>query len=202
MEIEEPPRDEFQQGLEKLFDIDRLVRSHVIYEAISVESIIDRIISWHFCPDETKHLWFQSLLFREGEVGSSKKIRMLKKLLPDCYPDIFEKVPGLINKLDDIRGIRNKFAHSELVLDEDKVKKADGKGVFLRSVKDGKIVEEFISVETAEKIVNDNSYFKFLMVIIWMEIQNRAQGKNDETLVKVIEQITKAIPEVLARVKE
>jgi hypothetical protein len=197
-----PTHDEFKQRLEQLFEIDRLVRSHIIYEAISIEGIIDQIIAWHFCPDEAKHVWFQSLLFREGEVGFSKKIRILKKLLRDCYPDLFEKVPGLINKLDDIRDLRNKFAHSELVLDENKVREADGKGVFLESVKDGKVDQEFVSIERANKIVNDNSHFRFLMIVIWLEIQNRAQDKNDGKLVDLLGDLAKKLPDVLARVKE
>jgi hypothetical protein len=194
--------EEFQERLARNFEIDRLVRSHIIYEAISLESMVDQIIAWHFCPDETKHLWFQSLLFRVGEVPFSNKIRILKKLLRECYPDIWESVPGLTNKLDDIRDLRNKFAHSELVLDEDKVREADDRGVFLRSVQDGKIVEEFISKEMADKVVKDNTHFHVLMVCVLGEVQNRAQGKEEAgALLKLIEQLREKVPGVLARVK-
>jgi hypothetical protein len=194
--------EELQRRISRTFEMDRMVRSHIIYETTAIEGVVDSIISWHFCPDENKHIWFQSLLFRDGEISFSKKIIILQKILKEFYPDLNKSVKGLTKKLDDIRMLRNKFAHSELMLDEDKIKEADDKGVFLKSIKDGKVIEEFIPLELAEKVVNDNTIFNLIMVCILFEVQNRVQGKEEAgALLKLLEQLTDRFPEVLARVK-
>jgi hypothetical protein len=194
--------EEFQTCVSQMLELDRLVRSHVIYEAIALEGVIDNIISAHFCTDETKHIWFQSLIFRDGEVTFSKKIIILKKLLSNCYPEIDKLVPSLTKKLDDIRDLRNKFAHSALVLEKNKLAEAGDKGVFLRFIKDGQEKEELITKELADKVCKDNNYFTLLMVCIWLEIRNHASGSKDAgALLKLIRQLTEKFPEILDRVK-
>lgn len=63
------------------------------------------------------------------------------------------------------------FAHSELVLDQGKIREADGKGVVLRSIRDGKVLEEFVSNDVVDKIVKDNAYFSLVIVCILFEVQ-------------------------------
>ena len=89
---------------------DRLFRSQVLYEAIALEAVLDRIIAWHFCPDQTKHGLLFTLIFREGEIGLGKKIRMVAKLLRHSYSDLKDTFGFVIKRLDVLRKLRNKFA--------------------------------------------------------------------------------------------
>ncbi len=139
--------ERYQRHLELTFKYDRMYRSQIIYEATAIEGQIESIIASHYCPDEERHLSFISLLFNRAEVPLSKKIEILEVLLKDHYPDLLEELPGLINKLDSIRRLRNKFAHAELLLDEEKLKEVP-KGVYLRRIdRNGKVVTDFISAE-------------------------------------------------------
>ncbi len=130
----------FQKRIQLLFEHDRVIRSHAIYEASAIERMIESVIAWHFCPDEEQHLSFTSLMFVSTEVMLRKKIDILEQLLENYYPDILKDLPNIINDLHSVRRFRNKFAHDELILDEEKVKKD---GIWLRSVnRKGKVVEE------------------------------------------------------------
>jgi hypothetical protein len=138
--------DELQKKyIELLFEHDRVIRSHAIYEATAIEGMIESIVAWHFCPDVDKHLSFTALV--TAGMPFSKKIDVLMKLLKNSYSDILTDVPELKNKLNSLREFRNKLAHRELVMDEGKIN-ARELGISLRSVNsEGKIVEEFISAE-------------------------------------------------------
>src|SRR5207253_8398770 len=85
--------------IQMLFEHDRVVRSHVIYEATAIEGLIENIVAWHFCPDPDKHLSFTALMFITAEVSFSKKIEIIGKVLENSYPDILADIPGLLNEL-------------------------------------------------------------------------------------------------------
>ena len=119
--------------VQMLFEHDRVIRSHAIYEATAIESLIENIVAWHFCSDAEKHLLFTGLMFVTAEVTFSKKIQILMKVLQDSDADILDDLPGLENDLDSLRRFRNKFAHNELILDEEKLKVMKD-GIWLRSI--------------------------------------------------------------------
>ncbi len=181
----------FKKRVRLLFEQDRLIRSHAIYEATAIEGMIETIIAWHFCPDEEKHLSFKALMFVSTEVMLRKKIGILEHLLRNYYKDILEDLPNIINDLNSVRNFRNKFAHHELILDEDKVKKD---GISLRSInRNGKVVEEFISSEDADKKIRMAQTTKWYVLYLWLEIQNRATGKDHNQLRFVVELIKSGV---------
>jgi hypothetical protein len=104
--------------VQMLFEHDRVIRSHAIYESTAIESLIENIVAWHFCPDAEKHLPFIGLMFVTAEATFSKKIEILIKILQNSYADILDDLPGLENQLNSVRKFRNKCAHNELILDE------------------------------------------------------------------------------------
>jgi len=60
-------------------------------------------------------------------------------------------MPGLENELNSLQKFRNKFAHNELILDEEKIKEMKT-GTWLRSInRKGNLVEESISADEAGK---------------------------------------------------
>jgi hypothetical protein len=165
----------FQHHVKLVFDYDRIIRSHAIYESTAIEGTVESIIAWHFCPDEEKHLSFVALIFVTTELTFSKKIDILERLLKNSYPDILKDVPNIINELTSLRKFRNKFAHNELILDNDKVT-ADG--LWLRSMnRDGKVIEEFISSKDADARIKSAQNLRWYIFYVMLEIQNRVTGK-------------------------
>lgn len=163
--------------IELVFEHDRVIRSHAIYEAVAIEGLIESIVAWHFCPEADKHLSFTALMFVTAEVPFSKKIEILMKVLENAYSDILMDIPGLENKLNSLRKFRNKFAHSELVLDKNKID-AQKFGIWLRYVnRKGKIVEEFISAEQSDEHIRAAQRLHWYVFYIWLEVQRRAKGE-------------------------
>ncbi len=170
--------DELQKKyIAVVFEHDRVIRSHAIYEATAIEGLIESIVAWHFCPDADKHLSFIALMFVTAEVPFSQKIEILLKVLKNSYADIVMDIPGLENKLNSLRKFRNKLAHSELVLDDKKID-ARKLGISLRSVgRKGKLVEEFISAEQCDERIKAAQRLRWYVFYIWLEVQRRAKGE-------------------------
>jgi hypothetical protein len=168
--------------VQMLFEHDRVIRSHAIYEATAIESLIENIVAWHFCSEAEKHLLFTGLMFVTAEVAFSKKIQILMKILQDSYADILNDIPGLENDLDSLRRFRNKFAHNELILDDEKLK-AMKDGIWLRSInRDGKLVEEFISREDTDKRIRAAQRLRWYVFYIWLEVEHRVKGEQPNQL--------------------
>ena len=158
------------------------------------ESIIEQIIATHFCSDQAKQLSFMSLIFKDGEITLSTKIRMLRKLLRQCYPDLYGEVSPLIRRLDKTRELRNKFAHSELVF--------EGQEVMLRYYKDGRIVTEPTKTEENFSITLHTVGCLYILEYLKDEICNRVTGKGDGLIRHELEAIKDHWPRLLARPTE
>ena len=175
--------------VQMLFGHDQVIRSHAIYEATAIESLIENIVALHFCPDTDKHLFFVGLMFVTAEVPFSKKIEILMKVLQNSYPDILDDLPRLEKDLTSARRFRNKFAHNELILDDDKLK-AMKDGIWLRSInRDGKLAEDFISREDTDKRIRSAQRLRWYMFYVWLEVQRRAKGEQPNQLRPFLEAI-------------
>ncbi len=142
-----------QQRFGAPFVLDQMLRSRIIYNAILVENGIERIIVTHFCRETDQQALFASLIFREGQVTFSRKTVILEKLLKSAYPDLHQQCKWVLNKIGEIREIRNDFAHSQTTVPiEEAVKQAQGKpidGITLTSLKEGKEIHKTISTKEA-----------------------------------------------------
>ena len=159
------------------FVLDQRLRSRIIYNAILVENVIDRIIATHFCREADQKILFASLIFREGQVTFSRKIIILEKLLKSAYPDLHRECKWIIKKIDQIREIRNDFAHSptEVPL-EDAIKHAQGnpiEGITLASLKDGKVIYKTISTKEALGHMDRALALTIFLNNLHSEIENR-----------------------------
>jgi hypothetical protein len=187
----------FQARVQSLFEYDRLIRSHTIYEATAIEGVIENIIAWHFCPEEEKHLSFTALMFVRAEIPFSKKIDILERLLKDHYRDILDDIPGIINDLNSLRRFRNKFAHNELIIEEDKLEVIPT-GIWLRSLnRDGVVVEEFISSEDADKRIAAAYNLRWYMFYIMLEVEIRVVGGEHNQHKGFLEAIKQGLPNKL-----
>ena len=174
-----------EKHIEMVFERDRLVRANAIYEATAIEGLVENIIAWHFCPDADKHLLFIGLMFRAAEVPFSRKITILIKVLKHSYPDILQDIPRLEKDLTSVRKFRNKFAHDELNLDEEKLATMED-GIHLRSInRHGKVDDDFISTAEADKRVKFAQRLRWRVFYVLLEVQRRATGE-EPNQVKVL----------------
>jgi hypothetical protein len=187
----------YAKNLEAALKLDSFFRSQIIYIATAIEGVVGEAIAWHFCPDEEKHLLFMALLFQRAEVPFSKKIDIIEYLLKNNYSDLNQDYAGIINKLNSVRRLRNKFAHSELVLDEERLKEVD-KGVYLRYLnRDGVVVEELLSTEETNKRLEEARDLRWFVIYLLEEIKNRATGKEHNQFKPLLEELKKLYPNVL-----
>lgn len=188
--------NEEKTGLEKytelILELDSIVRTRVLYQAIALEGVLDHIIAWHFCPDQAKHAAFFSLLFREGEITLANKTRILKKILKSSYPPLLRLFPKLFKALDEIRNLRNKFAHCELVLPED-LREVDLRRIKLKYYKDGQEIIEPVSVEAIEEQVEDCQFWHKLLLLFEMLIRQRVTGASETEAEKAAAQLWSAL---------
>lgn len=188
-----------QAGMKLTFLHDQNTRTQIIYHAIHLEALVGEIIAWHFCPNEEKHLWFNSLIFQKGEISFSTKITILDQLLKQFYPDIYAATLGLITRLNNIRKLRNEFAHAELVLEESKLLGDAGKppqGIYLRSIKNGKVVDKFWRQKDMNERLKLATDLALFVQYVYAEVKNRVTG-GTENLAPVLEIFKKQSPHVL-----
>lgn len=72
----------------QLKNLDRHLRTEVLAAGVSVEETLELIITEHFCPVPEKKDAFIAFIFREGQLGFSDKLRMIRPLARQCYPDL------------------------------------------------------------------------------------------------------------------
>lgn len=189
---------EVPKHIELVLAYDRLFRSQIIYEAIDLEGFVDKMIAWYFCPEKAKHGLLFASLFREGELGLSKKLRILKRLLVASHPDLL-KVGGFwIKKLDKLRDLRNKFAHGKLVLPDDPPPAEKAEGVSLRWPKpNGEEAEEFISKTFIDRWVSECRHLGVAGLCLELIVEKRETGnvdpKQEDALITLIGAIQKLV---------
>jgi hypothetical protein len=201
MDYEKAKAKLIQAGIEMTLVYDRHIRSQVMYNAIYLEGLVGQIIAWHFCPNEEKHLWFNSLIFQRGEISFSKRIIILKEILQQFYPDIYAETKGVIDRLDKIRDIRNKFAHAELVLEEDKLLANKGQppdGIYLRTIKKGKAEDHFYREQDMHEHLKLANNVGLIVQYILADVKNRVTG-GTENLKPVLEVFKRQSPQVISK---
>lgn len=162
--------------IQVILEYDRLFRSHLLYEAIALENLVDKMIAWYFSAEESKHALMFSLVFREGEIGFSVKIQILRKLLKKAYRDLQPAFGYLPRALDELRVLRNKFAHSEVVLPDDPPEASIADGVTLRYLRGGTKVEEFIPRAVVDRQMEKCEFLQVVAIVLSILIEKRSRG--------------------------
>jgi hypothetical protein len=181
-----------QELLEAIMNRDRYYRSQIIYLETTINTQISECIAWHFCQDEKKHLAFMALLFNRGEIPFSKKIDIFEFILKKDYPDLYAECKGFISKLNALRRIRNKFAHSSLVLD-DLIKLHKQKvenGIYIRTLdREGNKKDEFFSEDDLKARTDEYTDLMFELIKLTWEFERRAKGKEPRSLAQAWESL-------------
>jgi hypothetical protein len=97
----------------KLLSLDGEFRGPAIMMGIYTDDLVTEIISYHFCPDESRRQEFVSFILnsRQVEMSFSDRIEILQSILKKDYQNLIKKYPDLIKNLGKIRKFRNQFAH-------------------------------------------------------------------------------------------
>jgi hypothetical protein len=164
--------------IETLLAYERHFRSQIVALAVELEELVDDILAWTFgLAEERHHLLFG--LLREGEVGLSKKLRVLKKLLTVTHPDVAADCGVWIKRIDRLRVLRNKFAHGRFILPDERYalplpQNADGVQVRWRKA-DGSPTTEFVSRMTVDAHVNEGQRLVFMGGVLRVLVRSRLE---------------------------
>jgi hypothetical protein len=143
-----------------------LTSSQIVQRVVLIEKALENVIASHYLsPNYDQFLPFRSLIFRDGRIDFADKIKMVKKLLKNEHPLIFEQVSPMFNKLDKARELRNKFAHSKILAPN-----YNDPELYMESEKDGQIVRELIDSDENKQIISDATGCQFLLIKIGGEI--------------------------------
>jgi len=183
--------------IEFILTYDRYFRSQILYEAIALEASVDRIIARHFCPDEAKHGELVSFVFQEGEIGFNKKIRIVENLLKHSYPELKQAFGFLPKRLHALRELRNQFAHSEVVLPESPPPPEKAEGITLRHIKNGRVIDEFVSRDKVDALVNESNYIHLAAILLEMLIRKRVTKQlaefDQEDIIRLVEAVRDSV---------
>ncbi len=139
--------------LNRLYRLDIKLRGKFLFHVTGLETIIDDVIATHFLSDdEDKHSFFTSLILHEIDLHA--KIRVLLEILKK-YPELQLELKSLEKKLEKIKKLRNRFAHSYWYSHNDFLKKNPIDKIRLEIHKKGK--KEFI--EITKKELEDEIFF-------------------------------------------
>ena len=91
---------------------DEKTRGSYLFQAIWIDTLLNQIISHHFCPEDSKK---QGMLIGLilNELSFNSKIKYFLRIL-ETYSQIALKHSQLKKKLENVRKFRNKIAHSKL----------------------------------------------------------------------------------------
>jgi hypothetical protein len=158
------PEELLKHQIEYTLNVDRLFRSQIIYEVISLEAEVETIVASYFCGDVAKHPLFFELVF--GEITFSQKTKILRKILKLAFPELLETFKPLLNGMDTVRTLRNRFAHQQSVLPVAPHSGELPESIKLRSYRDGQVVEEEVTRSAVDAAVSDCRTLHFCAYIL------------------------------------
>ena len=107
------------------FDRDRNIRGGYLFQSTWIESLLEEIIAYHFCPSDKKKRG-QILSMVIPDLNFSSKIRIFLNLIKQ-YPKLLKQYEHFKDDLDNVRDLRNKFTHSMLDSSVNYLEKKTGK---------------------------------------------------------------------------
>jgi hypothetical protein len=162
--------------LEKLYERDASIRGRYLISALSLDSIIRDIISYHFCPPgrEEKRGQFISLILEQHMHGSQSISDILEKIVSLNYSDQLAKYPALFKDLRDISDYTLWLSGAKLDTSHTP-DSADQTDIIRFSYYDqkGELCHKNISLEQIEERISDCSNLQFALEDIRSEIRDK-----------------------------
>jgi len=164
-----------KEQINRVYNLSKEIRGRFLDQAIPIEMLIDDIISWHFCPEETRRSLFFSLM--APELTFSTKIKILKAILELRYPDLLKEHPKLIGEIKKIKKLRNKLAHSMLDSSEEFLEKRYDDRIRLIFYKKGEKKHLILKVDDIRERLKACSRVLLALVDIQKGASQRVQVK-------------------------
>lgn len=166
-----------EEQINRVYDLSKEIRGRFLDQAIPIEMLIDDIISWHFCPEETRRSLFFSLV--TPKLTFSTKIKILKTILELRYPDLLKEYLKLMGEIEKIKNLRNKFAHSMLDASEEFLEKGYDDRIRLIFYKKGEKKYLVVKVDDIWERLKTCSRVLLALVNIQKGVSQRVQVKKD-----------------------
>lgn len=106
--------EKIRQLAKELVEKDTELRGPVITLTLEVEELIGEIVECYFCSRTDKRNKFHSLINNSNQMTLEWKIRIFSDVFKSNYSDIAEKYPRLLNRIGELKKLRNGMAHSRL----------------------------------------------------------------------------------------
>lgn len=161
--------------LDRLFDLSTEIRGKFLDQAISIEMLIDDIVSRHFCPEKDRRNLLFSLV--TPELTFSTRIKILETVLERCYPNLLRKYPNLIKEVGRIRDFRNKIAHSMLDTSDEFLRKEYADRIRLVFYKKGEPKYLIIKKDAMRERLKACTQVVLALVDIQKEVMRQVQVK-------------------------
>ena len=134
--------------LREYYALAEKIRGAFIEQTIWIDHLLSDMLAVFFCADQSK----RALLFSEVLTGQdfrfSTRISLLEAVLEKLRPDLAKPAESLIKKLDKIRRLRNRLAHSHLNATREEIAKlGEHKRITFCFYEDGERKEQTISEE-------------------------------------------------------
>lgn len=92
-------------------EFDSNYRGKYLIQATLIENLIDEILGYHFCPDNKINREMLIATIVNG-LTFNTKINNFLKILKNQHTKLHKSNPKLKKQLENLRDLRNKFAHS------------------------------------------------------------------------------------------
>jgi len=105
---------------QKLIHTINTVKSKINSLASRLEHMIELVIGGYYSQDDQDYKDSSYIIFHDdNELSFHKKIKMLERFLERKFPQFLKDNSDLINRMNRVRKLRNKFAHSINLSNED-----------------------------------------------------------------------------------
>jgi len=167
--------------IEELYNVINGDKSRFLSICAGLENALELLIAGYYTLGEDDYKKFLSVIFADdAELSFSKKIKMFERFLKKYYPEFLSEKPDFIQKLNRIRKMRNRFAHS-INLTPEELQPFLGKKYFkLGFIEDGVPKEDTISFD---EILARNTEAETVLHEI-SELQEKISQKAYERFVK------------------
>ncbi len=142
-----------KKGLLGLYEkINRDIRGSILELSVTLEQMTTICISSFFVKNTPDQWLFTQTIFNESEISFSNKIRILEKIVHLRFQKFEKKHSNLFKKLNRIRKLRNRLAHTMPDLTaERRIEDVQRFKIRLEYYEDGKIMHHVLSIDDVSK---------------------------------------------------
>jgi hypothetical protein len=148
-------------------------RTNFIEDAATLEVQLEWLLSAYFARSSRDYALFNQLFFSdESRLGFYDKITMFERLVSN-FSNLEPSRKEIIKKLNRIRKMRNKFAHSEASFPHPKILEKHKNDVIFSISENGELKEVVYSFDYLDEVSGDFKYLNQLLADKIRELKDR-----------------------------